>query len=290
MQETKGLLDPLWHHDKLPLMINENCRIALPEEVLGKLQQPHKLSFYYFVYIDQGSETYTIDLQDITISAGQLIFGLPNQIFTNPIHSPANHHYHLSFDEHTLALLPQTYAFLLNPLQTPVITFDPEARQRVRALQTNVFQLLHAAAKPPKAEIVLAHLNALLTEYNSAYFEGTGHQANTRSSKYVEFKLIVETHLTEQQDVHTIAAKMGMTTSSLYALVKENAGVSPKEWITNRLILEAQRQLQYSSRSVKELAYDLGFNDPSYFSRLFKKKTGKSVSDFSEGLRDLSST
>lgn len=273
-------------------MINENCSIALPEKVLGKLLQPHKLSFYYFVYIDNGSETYKADLKDITITEGQLIFGLPNQVFANPIPNQANHHYHISFDEHTLALLPQAYPFLINPLQSNVISFDFDTRQRVKALMGNLYQLLHSSPRPQKAEIILAHLNTLLTEFNSAYFEGKSQesQANSRLTKYVAFKMAVETQLTEQQDVHSIAEKMGMTTSSLYAVVKEYAGVSPKEWITNRLILEAQRQLHYSNRSVKELAYDLGFNDPSYFSRLFKKKTGKSVSAFSEGLRDLSST
>jgi len=46
------------------------------------------------------------------------------------------------------------------------------------------------------------------------------------------------------------------------------------------LITEAQRKLRYSNTSIKELAYELGFNDPDCFSRLFKKSTGKSASEF----------
>jgi AraC family transcriptional regulator, transcriptional activator of pobA len=52
-------------------------------------------------------------------------------------------------------------------------------------------------------------------------------------------------------------------------------------------MIEAQRKLQYSHLSVKELAYELGFNDPDYFSRFFKKCTGKSVSEFLEVRQDL---
>jgi AraC-like DNA-binding protein len=48
------------------------------------------------------------------------------------------------------------------------------------------------------------------------------------------------------------------------------------------LVLEAQRRLYYSETSVKELAYELGFNDPDYFSKLFKKQTGQSISQFLE--------
>ena len=76
--------------------------------------------------------------------------------------------------------------------------------------------------------------------------------------------------------------------SNLYNIVKAFSGVSPKEFITNRLMLEAQRKLFYSETSVKELAYELGFSDPDYFSKLFKKNTGKSVTQFVESIQDLS--
>jgi len=286
------LLDKLKHHEKLAITVNENCLIELPADALQKLLQPHKLSYYYFVFMDQGVETVKTDLQEITLSDSQLVFGLPNQIFAHE--SPKEHtqHYKIGFDESTLTLLPHAYPFLLNPLYSNIITFDPDAKKRVSAVLSILFQLLHSSGKRVNADLILAHLNTLLTEFNSAYFDGKNGEtpANPKVAKYVEFKLAVETDLTEQQTVDAIAKKLGMTTSSLYAVVKENAGVSPKEWITNRLIQEAQRQLQYSAVSVKELAYELGFNDPSYFSRLFKKRTGKSVSEFTTGLRDLSST
>ncbi|NIJ55203.1 helix-turn-helix domain-containing protein [Dyadobacter arcticus] len=291
MQETKGLLNRITHHDKLSLTVNENCVISLPEDILQKLLQPHKLAHYCFVFIDQGSETYKVDLKDITIADSQLVFGLPNQIFTNPPKNQDTQGYKIGFDENTLALLPQSYPFLLDPLNSNTITFDPVSKQRVKAVFSILFQLLHSAGNQKPAEIILAHLNALLTEFNSAYFEHRVHDniSDPKMSKYVEFRLAVETHLTEQQDVFTIAESLAMTTSGLYGIVKEFSGLSPKEWMTNRLMLEAQRRLRYSTISVKELAFELGFNDPDYFSRLFKKNTGKSVSTFLEDLRDLSS-
>jgi len=291
MQETKGLLDKIKHHDKLSLTVNENCTIAIPNDILQKLLQPHKLAHYCFVFLDQGSETYKVDLQDITISDGQIVFGSPNQIFLNPLKKEHNLNYKIAFDENTLALLPTSYPFLLDPFNSKKITFTPDAKQRVKSIFSNLFQLLHATGKPKNTDIILAHLNTLLTEFNSAYFEQSNWDSisNSRLSKYIAFKLAVETNLTEQQDVHTIAEKLAMTTSSLYGVVKGFSGVSPKEWMTNRLMLEAQRKLQYSTLSVKELAYELGFNDPDYFSRLFKKSTGKSVSAFLADHHDLSS-
>ena len=129
-----------------------------------------------------------------------------------------------------------------------------------------------------------------MAELNSAYFKNTEpiNILNSNLSKFVEFKLMVETHLTEQPSVNAIAEKLSLTTNGLYRIVKEYSGVSPKDFFTNRLIIEAQRKLQYSSLSVKELAYELGFNDPDYFSRFFKKCTGKSISEFLESSQDSS--
>ncbi|GAB3276570.1 hypothetical protein GCM10027347_50180 [Larkinella harenae] len=288
MQETKGLLDQIKHHDKVAITVNENCLIELPGDALDKLLQPHKLSYYYFVFMDHGSETFKTDLEEVTITDGQVVFGLPNQIFSNQTPKKKNQHYKIGFDERTLTMLPHAYPFLLNPFHSNVMTFDPDAKKRVKAIFSLLFHLLHSSGKRIHADIILAHLNTLLTEFNSAYFEGKNQDTwlNPKNAKYIEFKLAVENDLTEQPSVDAIASKLGMTTSSLYTVVKASSGVSPKEWITNRVIQEAQRQLRYSTVSVKELAYDLGFNDPSYFSRLFKKRTGKSVREFSTGLRD----
>jgi AraC family transcriptional regulator, transcriptional activator of pobA len=189
-------------------------------------------------------------------------------------------------------MLPGSYPFLVNPLNVNSISFEPVARERVRTTFSTLFQLLNASNKQRKAEIILAYLHALLTEFNSAYFEQHLEDPefipDPKLSKYIAFKVAVEADLTEQHDVHNIAESLAMTSNSLYRIVKEYAGVSPKEWITNRLMLEAQRKLQYSTLSVKELAYSLGFNDPGYFSRLFKKTTGRSVTQFMTELHDLS--
>lgn len=290
MFETKGLLHQIKHHDRLPITVNRNCAIPLPESVWPKLLQPHQLAYYYLVFVDQGTETVQIDGQPITISDSQAVFGTPNQVFAHPAPNKATQQYKLSFDEHTLALLPQAFPFLLNPLQTSIIRLEPDAKERVRAVLTMLFGLLHSTRKSTKVDIILAYLNALLTELNSAYFERHQQPApvNPKLSKYVAFTLAVEAQLTQQPDVATIAQQLAMTPSSLYGVVKAFSGVSPKDWITNRLMEEAQRKLHYSPTSVKELAYELGFTDPAYFSRLFKKKTGKNVSEFLADRHNLS--
>lgn len=291
MQETKGLLNEIKQHDKLTIRVSSNANNNLPQEVIEKLLKPHRTAFYLFVFIDNGLSTHKVDLHDQTIANGQLLFVLPNQIHTPPKQKDGLEYYKLSFDENCLSLLPQQFSFLVNPLNTQIISFDKDSKQRVKLLFENLNQLLHSDNEQKNAAIILAHLNSVLTEFDIAYFKSVTKE-NTQSNKiqkYIEFKVAVETHLTEQHSINTIADNLSVTTNNLYNIVKEFSGVSPKEFITNRLMLEAQRKLHYSTLSVKELAYELGFNDPDYFSRLFKRATGKSVSNYLSDIQDLSS-
>ncbi|HEX2935254.1 MAG TPA: AraC family transcriptional regulator, partial [Bacteroidales bacterium] len=264
MQETnkkaRGLLK-----DKLKIKVNSNDNPYPAADIRQKQLQPRRLSSYFIVLIDSGSITYKLDLQDITITGGDLLFAMPNQIFVPPAKTDNLKYFKVLFDENTLALLPQRFSFLVNPLNAQTIPLDNAARERVRKVFEILDQLLHTE-KQTDSEIILAYLNLLLSELNSAYFKNEPvNVLNANSSKFAEFKLMVETNLTEQPSINTIADKLALTTNSLYRLVKEYSGTSPKDFFTNRLMIEAQRKLRYSKISVKELAYELGFNDPDYF-------------------------
>lgn len=289
MQETKQKNESL-KKDKLSLKVVSDNNPYLSSDIQQKLLQPRRLTSYFIVLIDSGSITYNLDLQDITLTDGHLLFAMPNQVFVPPPKTDNLKYFKLLFDDNTLTLLPQQFPFLANPLNSQTIIFDGATRDRVRKVFEILNQILHIDKQTTDTEIILAYLNSLLAELNSAYFKNTAPNniLNSNLSKFTEFKLMVETHLTEQPSVNAIAEKLSLSTNSLYRIVKEYSGVSPKDFFTNRLMIEAQRKLQYSNLSVKELAYELGFNDPDYFSRFFKKCTGKSVSEFLDNQQDLS--
>ncbi len=266
---------------KLKIKINSSNNPYPSANIEQKRLEPRRLASYFIVLIDSGSITYQLDLKDITVTDGDLLFAMPNQVFVPPAKHDKLKYFKVLFDDNTLGLLPQAFPFLLNPLNSQTIRLDHVARERVRKVFEILDQILQADQETTDSEIILAYLNSLLSELNIAYFKSeTVNLVNPNLSKFVEFKLMVESHLTEQTSIKTIAEKLALSTNSLYRLVKEHAGSSPKDFVTKRLMIEAQRKLRYSNVSVKELAYELGFNDPDYFSRLFKKNTGKSVSDF----------
>jgi hypothetical protein len=89
MQETKGLLDQIKQHDKLAIRVNSNSNNNLSEEVMKMLTQPHRKANYFFVFVENDSLTHKVDLNDLTITNGQLFFVLPNQIHSAPAQKKA---------------------------------------------------------------------------------------------------------------------------------------------------------------------------------------------------------
>jgi len=286
------LIDGFLQHNELKILTGSSDDLAaLRKSVYKKFQIPHKSDRYFFVYNEQNSAKHSLDLQKIDLSSGELLFVVPNQIHTSPPLKKGLKFHSLSFEANCLSLLPRQFHFLTNPFNRQIISFDNESRLRVKAIFETLRQLLFSASTRNNTEIILAHLNSLLSEFNNAYFKNTSLEIFTgnKLSKYIQFKLLIETEFKKQPSVNSIAGKLNLSENQLYSIVKEFSGLSPKKYLIQRLMLEAQRILFYERPSTKELAYELGFADPDYFSRLFKQHRGKSISRFVRYIQDLSS-
>lgn len=101
--------------------------------------------------------------------------------------------------------------------------------------------------------------------------EGTGTAGDAR---LVRFRALVETHLAEHRDLDFYAKALGTTVRTLTRLTREHLGAPPQVLINRRLALEAQRLLRYTNASVAQVAGELGFADPSYFSRFYLRMVG----------------
>ena len=95
-----------------------------------------------------------------------------------------------------------------------------------------------------------------------------------------QFKSLVETHYQEWHKVQDYAQALHITADYLNTSVKSLTGKSAKEHIQRRVLLAAQRSLQFSHASTKEIAFALGFTEPANFSQFFKRQTGQSPSLF----------
>ena len=95
-----------------------------------------------------------------------------------------------------------------------------------------------------------------------------------RRELYTRFCQLVEDHYREHWPVTAYADELSLSQSRLNRLCQSFAGKGANKLIQDRLALEAQRHLIYTSATVAMIAYELGFQDPAYFSRFFKRRTG----------------
>lgn len=288
---TKKILDELSQHDKLKIVVSSSDpKYSLPKHQYEKFKTPHRGDAYFFMFFEKGITDHLVDWQKVRISGGQLLFIMPNQVHASPLLKKGLKFHTLSFAQNLISLIPQQLLFLINPFNTAKITFDDISRKRVISLFETLNQLLHTDDRKNDIDLILAYLSSLLTEFKTAYFNGqnSGNADAHDISTFIQFKIRIENEFKSQPLVAAVAAELLISENKLYEIVKHYSGFSPKEYLIQRLILEAQRIIFYDRPSVKELAYELGFSDPDYFSRLFKKKTGKSISCFLDYIQDLS--
>ncbi|MEA1849530.1 AraC family transcriptional regulator [Chryseobacterium sp. MHB01] len=95
-----------------------------------------------------------------------------------------------------------------------------------------------------------------------------------------DFSRLLEIHFREKHNVSEYAELLHIAPKTLTHKFKSLQLESPNQLIINRIILEAKRLLIYTDKTVKEIAYDLGYEDPAYFNRLFTNKTKNTPAHF----------
>jgi AraC-like DNA-binding protein len=108
------------------------------------------------------------------------------------------------------------------------------------------------------------------------------HQGSETELIIERARAILEDNIKQNIDIHDVSADLGIDYYKFRHLFKEYTGLSPYQYFLQLKINKAKILLEDLSRSVKEIAYDLNFENPYYFSRMFKKKTGVSPQTWRE--------
>jgi AraC family transcriptional regulator, transcriptional activator of pobA len=99
-----------------------------------------------------------------------------------------------------------------------------------------------------------------------------------------KFKALVEEHFHEWHQVKEYADALFVTPNYLNEVIRTSILIPAKDYIQHRLILEAKRMIVFTPKSAKEIGFNLGFDDPSHFSKFFKTNAGQSLQDFRESI------
>ncbi|WP_271768973.1 helix-turn-helix transcriptional regulator [Aquimarina algiphila] len=101
-----------------------------------------------------------------------------------------------------------------------------------------------------------------------------------------EFNFLVEQHFKTKHSVSEYAGLLHKSPKTLSNIFSKIGSKTPLQYIQDRKMLEARRLLHYTNKQIKEIAYEIGYDDIQTFSRFFKKQEGISPSEFKEKISE----
>lgn len=239
------------------LYLSKGCKIKVdfdeynPEEPSLFFISPNQVlrieSLYtsvgYLIYYNR--DFYCIQIHDEEVACDGLLFNNINNMpmIIVPIHE---------------------VAFIDNLFTRIEDEFELKDRSQEEMIRTYLKQLLIKSTRLWKAQ----HLVSVLTQQDGDL------------EFFRHFTQLVEAHYKEKHTVADYADLLMIAPKTLTHKFKRLHLPQPNEIIKSRIILEAKRLLVHTTKSAKEIAYALGYDDPAYFSRLFFIKTGESPSGF----------
>ncbi|MFH6970515.1 AraC family transcriptional regulator [Flavobacterium petrolei] len=247
------------------------------------VEEPHRHNSYVLVFFTKGSGTHEIDFDVFAIQPGSMFFLQPGQMHHWNLSDDvegfvifySQEMYNLYFGQKTIA----DYPFYSSVDNKPEMVFGASELKAILPyfesliVETQSNQLL-------KQDKTMNLLDIIHIEIARKYSETHLHEAHSYNVKIKNFEVLLENNFRIEKAPFFYASQLNITLKHLNRICNEMLQKTTTEVITARIILEAKRMLMDKKFTVNEIATELGFDDYSYFTRLFKKHTGMTSKDF----------
>ncbi|MEL7587865.1 MAG: AraC family transcriptional regulator [Prolixibacteraceae bacterium] len=253
----------------------------------GSPDKPHRHNYYTILLVKAGSGRHIIDFKEYELAGNSLHFIHPGQV-----------HQVIASEKPEGWVINFTPLFLVknhipDQMVGDVYLFNKHSESPPLPIQENQFdqyldiirQIRHYEdlEMDYKREAQGALLKLLLIQSNNhctRYKNENPQTIETGNQLVRHFKDLIEKHYQQYHKVADYAEMLAVTSDYLNKLVKTVTGKSAKEYILDRILIEAKRVLLFTELTNKELSYTLGFEEPAHFSNFFKRYSGISPLDF----------
>ena len=253
--------------------------------------EPHAHDYETLIVGNAGSLEHFVDFKSTIVKAPLVSFvakGKVHRIVTHPVDG--------TFDMWVLRFKSEFIAETVFHLYS---TYHDNANQMLKG--GTCFNRLDALCRlidgemnqsDPDLAIVKHLLSALLIMIESERTKSLpenkfADEKITRNETFVNFLAILEANFYRPLGVEFYAEKLFMTSRNLNLICQNIVGQSVSELIETRKLTEAKNLLMTTNKSVSEIGFELGYNDKSYFSNVFKKKSGQTPTEFRDEMQKL---
>jgi len=279
-----------WEKPKNPLISIINAeKFALPEDIVGS----KIVTDLYMIALKDKSCGVEYGRNNFDFTEGVMVFTAPKQIaeVTKAIEAGDIHgwlvYFHPDFIHGThLNQLMEDYTFFDYEVFEALHLSEDEEQMVISTIQ-QIRNEYEQRIDNHSQRVIISQLELLLN-YSLRFYE---RQFNTRKKQntgvVAQFEKELKKYFSNKtQEVEGLppiqyfAEKIHLSAHYLSDLLKKETGRSAKDHINDFVIEQAKDLLLGTEQSISEIAYDLGFNYPHYFTRLFKSKTGKTPGEY----------
>jgi AraC family transcriptional regulator, transcriptional activator of pobA len=254
---------------------------------ISELLVPHRKDHYLIVFAKKASNQIWIDMQPFRMKENTLCFYGPNQVIVKEefeqLWSTG-----IAFTPEFLSLQGNTTFPLI---QNPHNGFHLVLSEEDISVIEDLFGKISNEYKQPgewQQRMLSAYLTLLLT-YLSRLYEEQYKTVSSSADKLLlkHFQQKINESFRELHEVGDYATLLHISAGHLSEVVRSQSGKPAIKHIHERLIMEARRLLFHTGNTSKEIAFDLGFSDASYFNRFFKRETGATPAEYRSSIREM---
>lgn len=251
---------------------------------------PHRKAHHLLVFVKHNPGRHWVDMVSYERKDHALYFTTPHQMLVKEAPTPFWGTF-LTFTNEFLALEQNASLRELPLVQNPQNGHELLLTATDWAFLEDMLAKLHAEYHRPgewQHRMLTAYLTVLLTYLSRLYAEQfTGTEPSAERLLLSTYQAKIEERFRELHEVGQYAALLHISAGHLSEVVKAQSGQPAIKHIHARLVLEARRLLFHTQRSLKEIAFDLGFAEASYFNRFFKRETGTTPAEYRTAIREM---
>lgn len=251
--------------------------------LLMRQKPPFVINDHRFGIIVSGEAHINFNLQDRHLTAGTLVYIGPGTII-NPIRLSDNLHvYGISlFADFPMPFthdqMPSAFNGQVRDFQLPVGESDIST---ARHILDTIWQVVHT--EDYHRPTVTALVAALMQHYDHLFCQQVDIQAFSRSREqtiFDRFIQLVTQHCAEHHQIGYYASRQCLTERYLSTVVRQASGTTAKDWIDRALITRIKIELRHTDKPAAQIAEEMHFANPSFFSKYFRRLTGMTPGEY----------
>ena len=260
----------------------------LYKEFTNTLTTPHRTGFYHILWFQKGNPTHLVDFNPVKIKPNTILFLNKDTVQRFDKKGGFDGKAILFTDNFFCKTETDTKYLRSSILFNDLFSVSQIQLSKTASLFADLFKLMEKELENEKdisqSDILknLLHNFLLLSERERRKQDFTEIKKGADLDYVLLFKDLLETNYRKFKQVSNYAKKISVTEKRLNQATSKILDKSPKQMIDERVMLEAKRLLAHTNESVKEIGFDLGFDEPTNFIKYFRKHSHSTPVEFRE--------